>query len=162
MRYTKFLFVAVLAAFIVGLTVKTPSISAQGQVPACTDQTILGGILTAMTQDPFVEAYSKLESASTPDDFANVVDLGIKARQTLMAVSVNPSDQGCFFLQLSALALLTDEIDAATYVGFIKAGLKNAEAYQKSLVDVQTRLKKNNETFQALAKASLPPATPAP
>jgi hypothetical protein len=50
-----------------------------------------------------------------------------------MDLSVAPTEQGCFYLQLSALAMLNDEIDVAVYQSFIKAGLKNAYAYQKGL-----------------------------
>jgi hypothetical protein len=160
MRYIKLLFVAVIAAVSLGLTAKTSSVNAQSQIPACTDKTNFGTILAAMSQGPFAEAYSKIAEAATPDDFANIIDLGIQTRHVVMDLSINPAtDQGCFYLQLSATALLNDEIDVATYQSYIKAGLTNAEAYQKGLTDAQARLTKDNETFQALAQASL--ATPA-
>jgi hypothetical protein len=160
MRYTKVLFIAVVGAFILGLMAKTHSASAQSQLPACTDKTTFGTILAAMSQGPFVEAYGKIAEAATPDDFANLIDLGIQARHAVMDLQIEPTDQGCFYLQLSALALLNDEIDVATYLSFIKAGLKNADAYQKAMTDAQARLTKNNTAFQALAQASI--ATPAP
>src|SRR5215213_6111557 len=138
MRYTKVLFVAVIAAFALGLTATTHSASAQGQLPACTDKTNFGTILSAMSQGPFVDVYAKIADAATPDDFANLLDLGIQTRTVVMALPINPTDQGCFYLQLSALALLNDELDVAAYQSFIKAGLKNADAYQKGLTDAQT------------------------
>jgi hypothetical protein len=167
MRIIKVLFVAVIAAFVLGLTVTTHPASAQGSLPACTDKTNFGTILSAMSQGPFADAFSKIADAATPDDFANILDLGIQTRTVVMALSINPTnptDQGCFYLQLSSLTLLNDELDVATYQSFIKAGLKNADAYQKGLADAQARLTKDSGTFQALAQASIatPAATTAP
>ncbi len=162
MRYIKVLFVTVLAAVTLGLSANTASVRAQGQLPACADKTTFGTILAAMSQGPFVDAYSKIASAATPDDFANLIDLGIQTRHVIMDLPINPSDQGCFYLQLSALSLVNDEIDVATYLGFVKAGLKNADAYQKGLTDAQTRLKKDAATFQALAQVSAGTPVPTP
>src|SRR3954470_23538479 len=100
MRSAKVLFIALLTVFTLGLTAKTHSSSAQSQMPACTDKTNFGTILAAMSQGPFADAFSKIASAATPDDFANILDLGIQTRTVVMALSINPTDQGCFYLQL--------------------------------------------------------------
>jgi hypothetical protein len=154
MRYVKALFVAVLAVVMLGLTPKPAPVSAQGQMPVCADKTTLGTILASLVQGPFVDAFSKIESAATADDFANLIDLGIQAQHAVMDLPVNPADQGCFYFQLASMALVNDEINVATYYSFIKTGLKNADAYQKGLADAQTRLKKDLATFQAMAQAS--------
>lgn len=163
MRYVKALFVAVLAVVMLGLAPKPAPVNAQGQIPVCADKTTLGTILASLAQGPFVDAYSKIESAATADDFANIIDLGIQAKHAVMDLSVNPADQGCFYFQLSSMALVNDEIDVATYLSYVKIGLKNADAYQKGLTDAQTRLKKDLTTWQAMAQASAgTPATKAP
>jgi hypothetical protein len=159
-RSLKVLLVAALACAAIVITFKVNPTQAQSEMPpACTDTANYTALLTAMSQGPYVDAFAKIGDAATPDDFANLLDLGIQTQHVVTDMKINPADTGCFYLQIASFSVLVDENEVATYMSFIKAGLKNADAYKKNLTDSQARLVKDLAQWKALATAGLP--TPA-
>jgi len=146
----------ILAAILVVIAISVTTVQARQpaqQMPTCSDKTNIGNILGPVTT--YADAYSKVTSAATPEDFAAIIDAGIQAKHTVGDLSIDPTkDPGCFYAQLSVYGLLSDEVDTAIYQSFVKAGLKGSDAYTKALTDLGTRATKDANTMKAMFATS--------
>ncbi len=160
MRSVKVLLVAAVAAFVLTFAFKGNSASAQSSIPACTDKTNFAAITAPLagTAGTFQDSFNtsmKNASSVTPDALADLIDAGTQARTTVWNLNIDPSkDLGCFALQLQAATVLDDEISLATYLEFVKAGLKNSTAYQTGFTTFQTKIAKDVAIWQALLQMS--------
>lgn len=140
MRYTKFLFVVVLAAFIVGLTVKTPSISAQSQAPACTDKDFLAAIGKDYTE---LGANLGKVDAKKPTDLVGASLMLAGVRQKYEDMSNVPTE--CIATQVSVIVLTANLGDLYTLQ------LANLAA-PDSAKEIETAVKAQTERVVKLQK----------
>ncbi|HLY27531.1 MAG TPA: hypothetical protein VKQ72_14400 [Aggregatilineales bacterium] len=141
-RITSFTVAFIAIALFVFKTSAPLPVSAQAKT--CTDQTVMNPILDTFNSASGV--FQNLPQATKLDDFATIIDTGIKARQSISDLKIDPTSP-CFLVQVVAVQLESDQNDYASYALLAHLGATNAQTYQSNLDTIRARTQTDLQTL---------------